>query len=144
LKLNIDNWRWAGGPVLCPNRKTAGAAPHGNHDPVQAHALRNFRNAPVHNHTNQLVMQIQPVEGISLSFGAKVPGPVLRVGSVDMSFEYTKYFGADAYTGYEVLIYECMIGDATLFQRADMVEGWLEYCGPDSGCVAGAAPAQIS
>jgi glucose-6-phosphate 1-dehydrogenase len=65
------------------------------------------------------------VEAISLSFGAKVPGPVLRVGSVEMSFEYTKYFGADAYTGYEVLLYECMIGDATLFQRADMVEaGW--------------------
>ena len=42
-----------------------------------------------------------------------------------MSFEYSKYFGADAYTGYEVLLYECMIGDATLFQRADMVEaGW--------------------
>jgi glucose-6-phosphate 1-dehydrogenase len=42
-----------------------------------------------------------------------------------MSFEYSKYFGADAYTGYEVLLYDCMIGDATLFQRADMVEaGW--------------------
>ena len=58
-----------------------------------------FRNAPFHKlHTNTLVIQIQPVEGISLSFGAKVPGPILRVGSVDMSFEYSKYFGADAYT----------------------------------------------
>ena len=85
-----------------------------------------FRNAPFHKgRTNTLVIQIQPVEGISLSFGAKIPGPVLRVGSVDMSFEYSKYFGADAYTGYEVLLYDCMIGDATLFQRADMVEaGW--------------------
>ena len=85
-----------------------------------------FRNAPFHKlHTNTLVIQIQPVEGISLSFGAKVPGPLLRVGSVDMSFEYSKYFGAEAYTGYEVLLYDCMIGDATLFQRADMVEaGW--------------------
>jgi glucose-6-phosphate 1-dehydrogenase len=84
-----------------------------------------FRNAPVHKHSNQLVIQIQPVEGISLSFGAKIPGPILHVGSVEMSFEYSKYFGADAYTGYEVLLYDCMIGDATLFQRADMVEaGW--------------------
>ena len=84
-----------------------------------------FRNAPVKKHSNQLVIQIQPAEAISLSFGAKIPGPILRVGSVEMSFEYSKYFGADAYTGYEVLLYDCMIGDATLFQRADMVEaGW--------------------
>jgi glucose-6-phosphate 1-dehydrogenase len=85
-----------------------------------------FRTTPFHKmHTNTLVIQIQPVEGISLSFGAKIPGPLLRVGAVDMSFEYSNYFQAEAYTGYEVLLYDCMIGDATLFQRADMVEaGW--------------------
>jgi glucose-6-phosphate 1-dehydrogenase len=85
-----------------------------------------FRNAPARElHRNTLVIQIQPVEGISLSFGAKIPGALLRVGSVNMSFEYSRYFGTDAYTGYEVLLYDCMIGDATLFQRADMVEaGW--------------------
>ncbi len=125
LKLNIDNWRWAGVPFYIRTGKRLAQ----RHTEITIQFKRTpfeiFRNAPVHNHTNQLVMQIQPVEGISLSFGAKVPGPVLRVGSVDMSFEYTKYFGADAYTGYEVLLYECMIGDATLFQRADMVEaGW--------------------
>src|SRR5678815_4684492 len=125
LKLNIDNWRWAGVPFYVRTGKRLAQ----RHTEITIQFKRTpfeiFRNAPVHKHTNQLVMQIQPVEGISLSFGAKVPGPVLRVGSVDMSFEYTKYFGADAYTGYEVLIYECMIGDATLFQRADMVEaGW--------------------
>ncbi|MGZ4730551.1 MAG: glucose-6-phosphate dehydrogenase [Terriglobales bacterium] len=125
LKLNIDNWRWAGVPFYVRTGKRLAQ----RHTEITIQFKRTpfeiFRNSPVHKHTNQLVMQIQPVEGISLSFGAKVPGPVLRVGSVDMSFEYTKYFGADAYTGYEVLIYECMIGDATLFQRADMVEaGW--------------------
>jgi glucose-6-phosphate 1-dehydrogenase len=125
LKLNIDNWRWAGVPFYIRTGKRLAQ----RHTEITIQFKRTpfeiFRNSPVHNHSNQLVMQIQPVEGISLSFGAKVPGPVLRVGSVDMSFEYTKYFGADAYTGYEVLIYECMIGDATLFQRADMVEaGW--------------------
>jgi len=91
------------------------------HTPIEL-----FRHTLFHRlHNNTLVIQIQPVEGISLSFGAKIPGAVLRVGSVDMSFEYSRYFGADAHTGYEVLIYDCMIGDATLFQRADMVEaGW--------------------
>jgi len=126
LKLNIDNWRWAGVPFYLRTGKRLAR----RHTEIAIHFKRMpfelFRNAPFHKlHTNTLVIQIQPVEGISLSFGAKIPGPVLRVGSVDMSFEYSKYFGADAYTGYEVLLYDCMIGDATLFQRADMVEaGW--------------------
>ena len=126
LKLNIDNWRWAGVPFYLRTGKRMAQ----RHTEIAIHFKRMpfelFRNAPFHKlHTNTLVIQIQPVEGISLSFGAKIPGPLLRVGSVDMSFEYSKYFGADAYTGYEVLLYDCMIGDATLFQRADMVEaGW--------------------
>ena len=126
LKLNIDNWRWAGVPFYFRTGKRLAQ----RHTEIAIQFKRMpfelFRNSRFHKgHTNTLVIQIQPVEGISLSFGAKIPGPVLRVGSVDMSFEYSKYFGADAYTGYEVLLYDCMIGDATLFQRADMVEaGW--------------------
>jgi glucose-6-phosphate 1-dehydrogenase len=126
LKLNIDNWRWAGVPFYFRTGKRLAK----RHTEITIQFKRMpfelFRNAPFHKgHTNTLVIQIQPAEGISLSFGAKIPGPVLRVGSVDMSFEYSRYFGADAYTGYEVLLYDCMIGDATLFQRADMVEaGW--------------------
>src|SRR6266704_669817 len=125
LKLNIDNWRWVGVPFYLRTGKRLAK----RHTEITIQFKKTpfvlFRNAPVHKHSNQLVIQIQPVEGISLSFGAKIPGPILRVGSVDMSFEYSKYFGADAYTGYEVLLYDCMIGDATLFQRADMVEaGW--------------------
>jgi glucose-6-phosphate 1-dehydrogenase len=126
LKLNIDNWRWAGVPFYFRTGKRLAQ----RHTEIAIRFRRTpfelFRHAPFHKlHSNTLVIQIQPVEGISLSFGAKIPGPVLRVGSVDMSFEYSKYFGADAYTGYEVLLYDCMIGDATLFQRADMVEaGW--------------------
>jgi len=126
LKLNIDNWRWAGVPFYL---RTGKRLPK-RHTEITIQFKRIpfvlFRNTPFHKlHTNQLVIQIQPVEAISLSFGAKIPGAVLRVGSVEMSFEYSKYFGADAYTGYEVLLYDCMIGDATLFQRADMVEaGW--------------------
>ncbi|MGA2101174.1 MAG: glucose-6-phosphate dehydrogenase [Candidatus Sulfotelmatobacter sp.] len=126
LKLNIDNWRWAGVPFYLRTGKRLAK----RHTEITIQFKRTpfqlFQKAPMHKmHTNTLVIQIQPSEGIALSFGAKVPGPLLRVGSVDMSFEYSKYFGADAYTGYEVLLYDCMIGDATLFQRADMVEaGW--------------------
>jgi glucose-6-phosphate 1-dehydrogenase len=70
-------------------------------------------------------MRLQPNEGISLRFGAKVPGPVMKLGTVKMDFDYDDYFGATPNTGYERLMLDCMMGDATLFQRADMVEaGW--------------------
>jgi len=127
MKLNIDNWRWAGVPFYLRTGKRLAR----RHTEITIQFRRTpfelFRgNAPFDKlHKNTLVIQIQPSEGISLSFGAKIPGAILRVGSVDMSFEYSKYFSADAHTGYEVLLYDCMIGDATLFQRADMVEaGW--------------------
>jgi glucose-6-phosphate 1-dehydrogenase len=126
LRLNIDNWRWAGVPFYIRTGKRMAK----RHTEITIQFRQTptdlFRNAAHHRmHDNQLVIQIQPVEGISLTFGAKVPGAILQVGEVDMSFEYSKYFGADSNTGYEVLIYDCMIGDATLFQRADMVEaGW--------------------
>ena len=126
LKLNIDNWRWAGVPFYFRTGKRLAKRHTEIVIQFKSMPFELFRDARFHKgHTNTLVIQIQPVEGISLSFGAKIPGPVLRVGSVDMSFEYSKYFGADAYTGYEVLLYDCMMGDPTLFQRADMVEaGW--------------------
>jgi glucose-6-phosphate 1-dehydrogenase len=126
LKLNIENWRWAGVPFYLRTGKRLAK----RHTEITIEFKRMpfvlFRNVPFHElHPNRLCIQIQPVEGISLSFGAKIPGPLLRVGTVDMSFDYSRYFGADPYTGYEVLLYDCMIGDATLFQRADMVEaGW--------------------
>ena len=126
LKLNIDNWRWVGVPFYLRTGKRLAK----RHTEISIQFKRTpfelFRHAPHDKvQTNTLVIQIQPVEGISLSFGAKIPGAVLRVGSVNMSFEYSQYFGAEAYTGYEVLLYDCMIGDPTLFQRADMVEaGW--------------------
>ena len=126
LKLNIDNWRWAGVPFYLRTGKRLAKRHTEITIQFRQTPFELFRNAPFRKlHKNTLVIQIQPVEGISLSFGAKIPGAVLRVGSVDMSFEYSQYFGTEAYTGYEVLLYDCMIGDATLFQRADMVEaGW--------------------
>jgi len=85
-----------------------------------------FRKTPVQDpRTNRLVIHIQPDEGISLRFGAKIPGSVMKLGLVNMDFDYARDFGTSHSTGYERLLYDCMVGDATLFQRADMVEaGW--------------------
>jgi glucose-6-phosphate 1-dehydrogenase len=126
LKLALDNWRWADVPFYIrtgkrlPKRVTEIAIQFRRAPFVL------FRDTPVEKLTpNQLVMHIQPDEGISLQFGAKIPGAHVRVGSVTMDFHYSDYFGTEPSTGYERLLYDCMIGDATLFQRADMVEaGW--------------------
>ncbi|MEC4879964.1 MAG: glucose-6-phosphate dehydrogenase [Scytonema sp. PMC 1070.18] len=126
LKLMLDNWRWAGVPFYLrtgkalPKRVTEIAIQF-KHVPFLL-----FRQTPVEQLTpNFLVLRIQPNEGISLQFGAKVPGPSVRMGAVQMDFEYADYFGTQPSTGYETLLYDCMIGDATLFQRADNVEiGW--------------------
>jgi glucose-6-phosphate 1-dehydrogenase len=81
-----------------------------------------FRDTPVKDlHPNRLVIQIQPEEEISLRFGAKVPGAVMSVGPVHTYFDYVRYFGQSQNSGHERLLHDCLIGDATLFQRADMV-----------------------
>ena len=126
MKLAIDNWRWADVPFYLRTGKRLAAQ--------TTEILIQFRRAPfvlfrdtaVENlMPNQLVLHIQPQEGISLQFAAKVPGPIMRLGAVDMNFNYADYFGTQPSTGYERLLHDCMIGDATLFQRADMVEaGW--------------------
>jgi glucose-6-phosphate 1-dehydrogenase len=126
LQLGIDNWRWADVPFylrtgkVLPTRRTEITIQ------FKRAPLHLFRDTPVGTlQPNQLVLRIQPEEGISLSFSAKVPGPQLRLGDVNMRFDYDDYFGSVPSTGYERLLYDCMTGDATLFQRADMVEmGW--------------------
>lgn len=126
MKLQIDNWRWADVPFYL---RTGKALPVRNtHVVIQFRRAPFvlFRDTPVENlMPNQLVLHIQPEEGISLRFAAKTPGSTMRLGTVDMNFEYADYFGVTPSTGYERLLHDCMIGDATLFQRADMVEaGW--------------------
>jgi glucose-6-phosphate 1-dehydrogenase len=74
---------------------------------------------------NYLVIGVAPNEGIALQFNTKVPGPSILIDGVEMKFRYKDYFKAEPSTGYETLIYDCMIGDNILFQRADSVEaGW--------------------
>jgi glucose-6-phosphate 1-dehydrogenase len=126
LKLRIDNWRWADVPFYLRTgkrlaKRTTEIAIQFKRAPFQL-----FRDTPVENlESNRLVLYIQPEEGLSLRFGAKIPGPIMHMGGVEMKFNYVDYFGRTPSTGYERLIYDCMMGDATLFQRADMVEaGW--------------------
>jgi glucose-6-phosphate 1-dehydrogenase len=126
MKLAIDNWRWAGVPFYVRTGKRLAARNTQVVIQFRRAPLILFRDTSVESlMPNQLVLHIQPEEGISLRFAAKVPGPSMRLGAVDMDFEYADYFGVQPSTGYERLLHDCMVGDATLFQRADMVEaGW--------------------
>jgi glucose-6-phosphate 1-dehydrogenase len=126
LKLMIDNWRWAGVPFYLRTGKRMAA----RHTEVAVQFKRApfvlFRDTTVDSlKANQVVIHIAPDEGVSMRFGAKIPGAQMKVGSVEMDFNYADYFGSVPNTGYEVLLYDGIIGDQTLFQRADMVEaGW--------------------
>ena len=126
LKLLIDNWRWAGVPFYLRTGKRLARRMTEIVIQFRRTPFVLFRNTTVKNlETNRLVIHIQPEEGISLSFGAKVPGSIMKLGLVNMDFDYSTYFGTEHSTGYERLLRDCMAGDATLFQRADMVEaGW--------------------
>jgi glucose-6-phosphate 1-dehydrogenase len=124
LRLRVENWRWAGVPIYVRTGKRLPAR-------VTEVALT-FRQVPflLFDHRssrdlrpNTLVLRIQPDEGISLEFGAKVPGEKFHIRSVAMDFSYDEAFaGAEAADGYERLIHDAMVGDATLFIRSDEVE----------------------
>ena len=123
LKVEIDNWRWAGMPFYVRTGKSLAA----HHSEIVIQFKRPpfvlFRNTEVEKMTaNRIVIHIQPDEGITQEFAAKTPGPVIKTSHVEMSFNYKDYFGEQPSTGYERLLYDCMTGDAALFQRADMVE----------------------
>ena len=126
MRLAIDNWRWAGVPFYLRTgkhlaRRTTEIAIQFKQAPF---AL--FRDTPIDALTpNVLTLHLQPDEGASLQFGAKIPGPEIALGGVRMDFHYKDYFKTEPSTGYETLVYDCMIGDAMLFNRADGVEaGW--------------------
>ncbi|HEU4439012.1 MAG TPA: glucose-6-phosphate dehydrogenase [Methylomirabilota bacterium] len=125
-KLQIDNWRWAGVPFYLRTgkyleRRWTEVAIRFHQAP---HVL--FRGTHVERmNPNWMILRIQPDEGIALEFAAKRPGPTVKLSPVAMDFCYRTYFKLAPNTGYETLLYDCMIGDATLFQRADNVEaGW--------------------
>jgi glucose-6-phosphate 1-dehydrogenase len=126
LKLMIDNWRWAGVPFYLRTGKALSRRRTEIVIQFKRAPLALFRDTPVEwLMPNDLILHIQPDEGASLRFSAKIPGPSLRTGAVEMTFNYRDYFRTAPKTGYETLIYDCMLGDATLFKRADDIEaGW--------------------
>ncbi len=120
LKLLVDNWRWSGVPFYL---RTGKRLPKSRTEV----AIR-FKEAPhmvfrgENLQPNSLVLNIQPDEGISLSFGAKAPGGQMHIAPVTMDFRYSDAFGKATRDAYATLINDCIRGDATLFDRADSVE----------------------
>ena len=123
MRLAIDNWRWAGVPFYLRTGKHLATrmseiairfkpAPYAPFENTNIEALP----------PNWLVVHIQPNEGISLQFEVKRPGPVVDLAAVQMAFHYDDWFPREANVGYETLIYDVMIGDQTLFNRADTIE----------------------
>ena len=126
LKLTIDNWRWAGVPFYLRTGKALGVKRTEIAIKFKQAPFAMFRDTPVDRLSqNYLIISTEPTEGIALQFNTKVPGPTINIDGVEMKFRYKDYFKAEPSTGYETLIYDCMIGDNILFQRADSVEaGW--------------------
>jgi glucose-6-phosphate 1-dehydrogenase len=145
MRVEIDNWRWAGVPFyLRTGKHMAGR--------LTEIAIR-FKPAPLApfattavdtTRPNWLVIRIQPKEGISLQFDIKRPGPSFQLSTVQMDFAYADWFPKEPNIGYETLIHDVMVGDSTLFNRADMVEAAWRVVQPvlDSW-VAGKAKAEI-
>jgi glucose-6-phosphate 1-dehydrogenase len=126
MKLVIDNWRWAGVPFYLRTGKALGARCSEIVIKFKQAPFALFRDTPVERlASNDLVLGIQPEEDVRLRISAKIPGPSVRMDAVEMKFNYKDHFKAAPNTGYETLIYDCMNGDPTLFQRADNIEdGW--------------------
>jgi glucose-6-phosphate 1-dehydrogenase len=123
MQLEIDNWRWAGVPFFIRTgkhmaKRVTEIAIRFKQAPFTA-----FQDTPVDSlKPNWLVVRIAPDEGISLQFEVKRPGPVVNLAAVEMNFRYDDWFPREPNVGYETLLYDVMIGDQTLFMRADMVE----------------------
>ena len=126
MQLAVDNWRWAGVPVYLRtgkrlDRRVTEVAMQFHRVPHLAFGTRLSRDL----RPNELVIRVQPDEGIGLLFGAKVPGEAFRLRSVNMDFSYARVFQGTNADAYERLLYDAMIGDATLFIRTDEVtQAW--------------------
>ena len=130
-KLWVDNWRWAGVPFYL---RTGKRLPRR----VTEIVIR-FKSPPLSLFggtecsplgSNLLIMHIQPEEGITLQMRAKTPGPTIHTQAVTLDFDYAQFGGIAPTTGYEKLLYDCMLGDATLFHRTDMVEAAWKVADP--------------
>jgi glucose-6-phosphate 1-dehydrogenase len=131
LRLEVDNWRWAGVPFYVRTGKrlarkvteiaiTLKPVPH----------LAFVQNGSIGVRPNQLILTLQPNEGVSLSLGAKIPGTRMRIRPVNMEFLYGTAFLSQSPEAYERLILDAMRGDATLFTRNDEVDAQWRICDP--------------
>jgi glucose-6-phosphate 1-dehydrogenase len=122
MKLLIDNWRWKSVPFYLRTGKRLPKKVTEIAIQFREVPLLIFQSAAQQTSPNVLTMRIQPNEGISLRFEAKMPGPELRTRTVDMDFSYGTSFGMATADAYNRLLLDCMLGDQTLFTRADEVE----------------------
>lgn len=131
LKFFIDNWRWAGVPFYIRTGKRL---------PTKATEIVVYFKSPPHhlfqnntemlNMNNQLIIRIQPDEGLLLQFGMKVPGAGFNVKNVEMDFHYSDLADTEVPEAYERLILDVMKGDATLYSRGDSVEAAWKFVDP--------------
>jgi len=123
MKLSIDNWRWAGVPFFIRTGKRLPRRTTQIDIAFKEAPVSFFRNTAVEKLPgNRLSLLIQPDEGITFSFQAKLPGPEIHVQPVQMEFSYSEQFVSRPAEAYERLIHDAMDGDQTLFARGDMVE----------------------
>jgi len=125
LKLHVDNWRWSGVPFYLRTGKSLQAR--------RTEVVVHFKKPPLDMFdrsgagvdalaSNRLILNIQPEEGLTVEMTAKHPGPVMNLVPVSVKFRYGDAFKVQPNVGYETLIYDCLCGDATLFQRADNID----------------------
>ena len=131
VKLWVDNWRWAGVPFFLRTgkrlaRRVTEIVVHFKSPPLSL--FRGTECSPLG--PNLLIMHIQPEEGITLQMRAKMPGPTIRTRAVTLDFDYSQFGKIAPSTGYEKLLYDCMIGNTTLFHRADMVDAAWKVADP--------------
>ncbi|HYR71443.1 MAG TPA: glucose-6-phosphate dehydrogenase [Candidatus Acidoferrum sp.] len=141
LRLEIENWRWAGVPFYLRTGKRL--PKRASEIAVQFKRTPHLvfrRNPEILAEPNLLVLRIQPDEGMSLSFGAKLPGAELRIKPVEMEFDYGKAFGGEPPEAYERLLLDAMKGDATLYARGDWVTMAWELLQPVLDAWAGGDP----
>jgi glucose-6-phosphate 1-dehydrogenase len=137
MKVDVDNWRWAETPFYLrtgkrlPKRATEIVIQFRRvpHSPFVGHPTARSGLLPSEGiDPNLLVLRIQPNEGITLRFSAKVPGQAMRIRSVNMDFLYGTAFLKQSPEAYERLLLDCMLGDPTLFAREDEVEEAWRIC----------------
>jgi glucose-6-phosphate 1-dehydrogenase len=131
MKLEVENWRWAEVPFYLRSGKRLATR--------ATQIVIGFRRAPLllfgedvqSNITpNRLVIHVQPDEGITLDIHAKRPGPYIYIANVPLDFSYSDFGEHTAATGYETLLYDCAIGDPTLFHRYDSVDASWRIVNP--------------